>query len=77
LVRQRSWVQIPAKAYLFCQKESEMGSNDTRQSLLKTVSSLPNSVSLQQAFSNLWVYQKRDSGVSANCSPKEDSLVIS
>jgi hypothetical protein len=42
LVRQRSRVQIPAKASLFLQKEKEMNSYNSPESLLKTVSCLPN-----------------------------------
>jgi predicted nucleic acid-binding protein len=40
LVRQRSRVQIPAKAYPFSETEEESDSYNSRESLLKTVSSL-------------------------------------
>jgi Archaeal phage integrase len=46
LVRQRSRVQIPAKASLFLQKEKDLGLDESSDTLPKMVRSLPNTVRL-------------------------------
>jgi hypothetical protein len=53
LVRQRSRVQIPAKACLFCKKEEEWGSLRLNETLPKTVRILPNSVRPRQRSTRL------------------------
>jgi hypothetical protein len=53
LVRQRSRVQIPAKASLFCKKEEELGFLRSDETLPKTVRFLPNSVIPRQRSTRL------------------------